>query len=104
MKGNLDLLLSQCLGPCVLCQMSATTHGIHYMHMQQTFTFGFLFSFSFLFYLLLLPYENENKKDKYIFLCSLLLGAVFMHDAVQLLICKSSPSLCGTRCGTAFFR
>ena len=57
----------------------------------------------FLFYLLLLPYENENEKDKYIFLCSLLLGAVFMHDAVQLLICKSSPSLCGTRSGTAFF-
>ena len=47
MKGNLDLLLSQCLGPCVLRQMSATTHGMHYMHMQQTFTFGFLFSFSF---------------------------------------------------------
>ena len=103
MKGNLDLLLSQCLGPCVLCQMSATTHGIHYMRMQQTFTFGCLASL-FLFYLLLLPYENENKKDKNIFLCSLLLGAVFMHDTVQLLICKSSPSLCGTRSGTAFFR
>ena len=54
MKGNLDLLLSQCLGPCALRQMSATTHGIHYMHMQQTFTSGFLFSLSFLFYLLLL--------------------------------------------------
>ena len=58
----------------------------------------------FLFYLFLLTHENEKEKDKYVFLCSLLLGAVFMHDAVQLLICKSSPNLCGTKSGTAFFR